>query len=405
MKRTELLLVSIFLYLLPSQAAGCTISLNRDITEPQPLVLTPGGGYGNSAFFLPSSGDTISLAENQLVDIACPNGNVLVNGGSLGSSTSQARCTGGRFVIGGQNVPFTAITCSVIPAHTARFTGSTCLSNYRQIEIGFAVGSRFLRIMSICFDQSQQNSLYSEFNLTRTIGGYQVGYPRPSWLQGSGFFSVSGVTVDTLYTRNRQRTTINGLLGLSASSYQYIAETSDLYLARGHLTAKADFLYGSQQRATFYFVNAAPQWQTFNGQNWNNLEQNVRDFASRQGLDLIVYTGTYGITTLPHATTGQDTELFLYVSGSTRAIPVPRLFWKVVYNPATKAGVVFIGVNNPYVVNSSRDIICTNVCNQFNWLTWKASDVQLGYSYCCSVPDFRRTVTTFPNIEVTQLLR
>ncbi|GJQ78069.1 hypothetical protein Trydic_g16000, partial [Trypoxylus dichotomus] len=382
----------------------CTISLNRDITEPQPLILRPEGGYGNDAFFLPSSGDTISLAENQLVDIACPNGNVLVNGGSLGSSTSQARCTAGRFVIGGQNVPFSAITCSTIPYHTARFTGSTCLSNYREIEIGFAVGNRFLRIMSICFDQNLQYSLYTEFNQTKTIGGYQSGFPRPSWIQGSGFFSVSGFSIDTLYTRNRQRITINALLGLSETSYQYIAETSDLFLARGHLAAKADFLYGAQQRATFYFVNAAPQWQTFNGQNWNYLEQNVRDFASRRGLDLIEYTGTYGVTTLPHAVTGQDTELFLYVTDSTKAIPVPRLFWKVLYDPIRKAGVVFIGVNNPYVVNPTRDIICTDICSQYSWLTWKPTEIQLGYSYCCSVSDFRRTVTTFPNIEVTQLL-
>lgn len=381
---------------------GCSISLNNDITEPQPLILTPQGGYGNDAFFLPSSGDRILLTDNQLVDIACPNGNVLVAGASLGSSTSQARCNAGNFVIGGRTVSFSAITCSTIPYHTARFTGNTCLTGYREIEIGFIVSSRFLTIMLLCFDQARQHTLYSQFNLTKTIGGYQTGYPRPSWLQGSWFFTVSGV--DSLYTRNQQRITINRLLGLSDSSYQYIAETSDLYLSRGHLTAKADFLFGAQHRATFYLVNAAPQWQTFNGRNWNNLEQDVRNYASRNAVDLVVYTGTHGVTTLLHSVTGAETELYLYVNGAARGIPVPRIFWKLVYDPVRKAGTVFIGVNNPYILNPSKDIICTNVCSQYSWLTWRATDVEDGYSYCCSVADFRRTVTTFPNLEVTQLL-
>lgn len=57
--------------------------------------------------------------------------------------------------------------------------------------------------------------------------------------------------------------------------------------------AKADFLHGSAQMATFWYTNAAPQWQTFNGNNWNALENDARSLAARLGKDLDVYTGTY----------------------------------------------------------------------------------------------------------------
>lgn len=45
--------------------------------------------------------------------------------------------------------------------------------------------------------------------------------------------------------------------------------------------------------ATFWYTNAAPQWQTFNGNNWNSLENDARSLAARLGKDLDVYTGTY----------------------------------------------------------------------------------------------------------------
>lgn len=64
-------------------------------------------------------------------------------------------------------------------------------------------------------------------------------------------------------------------------------------MSRGHLVAYSDFVFNTQQQATMVFVNANPQWQTFNGQNWNYLEQDVRAFVGRVNQDLIVYTGSH----------------------------------------------------------------------------------------------------------------
>jgi len=103
------------------------------------------------------------------------------------------------------------------------------------------------------------------------------------------------MSVDTLYTQITQWEIISGLLDSTLLGDQYIDPTIDYYLARRHHSAKDDYVDGSQQRATFHFVNIAPQWQTFNGGNWEALESSVRAYADKKKLDLVVYTGTYGL--------------------------------------------------------------------------------------------------------------
>jgi hypothetical protein len=59
------------------------------------------------------------------------------------------------------------------------------------------------------------------------------------------------MSVDTLYTRISQRQTISGLLGSTLLGDQFIYKTSNYYLARGHHSANADFVYGSQHSSQF----------------------------------------------------------------------------------------------------------------------------------------------------------
>jgi hypothetical protein len=42
-----------------------------------------------------------------------------------------------------------------------------------------------------------------------------------------------------------QRETIAGLIGSFGLSEKYVEATSDIFMARGHLAAKVDFIYGS----------------------------------------------------------------------------------------------------------------------------------------------------------------
>lgn len=64
-----------------------------------------------------------------------------------------------------------------------------------------------------------------------------------------------------------QRRTIGRILGSDKLASDIISNTTELYLARGHLTAKADYVFAALQMTTFYYINVAPQWQSFNNGN------------------------------------------------------------------------------------------------------------------------------------------
>ncbi|KAJ8877248.1 hypothetical protein PR048_021702 [Dryococelus australis] len=255
--------------------------------------------------------------------------------------------------------------------------------------------------MEVCFDQTLGNVIYTQFDLVKNIGGLQTGFPRPSWNRGTFYPHFNP---NTLYTRNQQLATVRSILGSAEQGSKYISSTSDYFLARGHLTAKTDYVYGSQHRATFYYVDAAPQWQVFNNGNWLTLENNVRRYASSRAVNLVVYTGTYGVTSLPDVH-NIERELWLYVNGTQRGLPVPKLFWKVVYNPINRSAAVFIGLNNPYIEKPGNDyIICPDVSSKISWLTWDKTNIKKGYSYACEVSAFRSVVNTLPAFTVSRLL-
>ncbi|PSN57821.1 hypothetical protein C0J52_04397 [Blattella germanica] len=384
---------------------GCSIGVNSDLPEPQPLLLIPGGSKDGYGFYLPDDNQgLVNINAGEDILLACAgNSNYIATLGS-GTKTALATCRSGTsFTINSKTYDFSNLKCNSYPYHVARKSGEKCYDGTKtHIEIGYEVGSDFYRVIDICFDESNLNALYSRFDLVSGIGGYQSGFPRPSFIQDSFY---PGLSVNDLYTKNTQRETISKLLGSTTLGNQYIASSGDYFMARGHLTAKADFVYGSVHRATFHFVNVAPQWQTFNGQNWNSLEMSVRTYADKNKLDLEVYTGTHGIATLPNVN-GVETELYLYVDdNNNKAIPVPNLYWKAVYNPKTQAGIVFVGINNPYVSNPKGDyLICQDVCSKVSWLQWDQTNIAKGYSYCCEVNDFRSKVDTLPQFTVTSLL-
>jgi len=386
--------------------SGCSISINNDLPEPQPLLLIPGGSKDGHGFYLPDgTDDLVKLATGQTVLLACPGNTNGFNNTNLGIKTAAATCdSGSMFYVNSVSYDFSNFACRSYPFHTARYSGSTCYDGTkRHIEVGFEVESDFYKLIDVCFDDVLYTTLYVQAAIVSGIAGYQSGFPRPSFIQDS-FYPI-GMSVNTIHTRIKQRETISGLLGSTLLGDQCIDATSDYYLARGHLSAKADYVYGSQQRATFHYVNVSPQWQTFNGGNWERLESSVRAYADKKKLDLVVYTGTYDVATLPNVN-GIETELYFYVdSNNNKAIPVPKLFWKAVYDPKSQAGVVFVGINNPYVSDLKGDyFICNDVCSKLSWVQWDQKNIEKGYSYCCEVDDFRSTVKYLPQFTVSGLL-
>lgn len=83
--------------------------------------------------------------------------------------------------------------------------------------------------------------------------------------------------------------------------------------------------------------------------------------------------------------------------------------FQVVYDASRQIGTAFVSINNPYYTEAEVQNLqfCTDRCRNnaaFNWIGWQPDRIDLGYSFCCSVDDFRRVVPYLPTLNITGLL-
>lgn len=368
------------------------------MNEPQPLVIVP----GTEQFLLPN--DTqgiIFLNKGDNIELYCSVSFYGLNSVKLRTLTCDS---GTRFIENGQSFEYKDLNCTNYPYHVAVRTGKTCFNNAAVLDVGFEVETRFLKVYEICFDEVLERTHYVTHEFTPPYATHQSNFPRPSFMS-TGYFN--GKPVDTLYTRVSQKKVIGEILNSTAQVDKYIPDTGDFYLARGHISAKSDFIFGSHHRATFWLMNAAPQWQVFNGGNWLAVEIGIKNFVADRNIEVDAYTGTWGTTTLldehnkPH-------EIFLAVDENNNGlIPVPKIYYKILVDRKTKNGIVLIGVNNPYLDLKeilSDYVICKDVGDQVNWVSWKKEDITAGYSYACDVNEFMAVVKHIPDLKVNGLL-
>lgn len=85
---------------------------------------------------------------------------------------------------------------------------------------------------------------------------------------------------------------------------------------------------------------------------------------------------------------------------------MPRLYYKVIIAESIDAGIVLIGVNNPYVSINSIDeyILCPDISDKINYIGWDRKNITAGYSYACSVSDFVKKVTSLPQLPIVNNL-
>jgi DNA/RNA non-specific endonuclease len=219
-------------------------------------------------------------------------------------------------------------------------------------------------------------------------------------------FFFRNIDPNNLYGSEVQVKTFDTLLG-TGQGKKYIDYNDYRFFSRGHLVAKADFLYLTLQRVTFHYANALPQWQKFNSLNWDKLEQQVRKFAGDYNHDLEVYTGGFEHSSLPN---GHNVKTDLFLSPD-RKMPVPRIFWKIVYHRTNRAGIAFIGLNNPYQEASEAEhllnIVCEDISERVKWLHIKVKerkDVKRGYLYTCDMNKLHTTLLDNPILPVTSIL-
>lgn len=314
------------------------------------------------------------------------------------TSSTFATCqSNGQFLIDAVVQDFVTFTCAKLPTHSVRSTGRSCYGGATILEVGFDLGDgRFASIMETCHDNIIETNHWVHHLISPANAGFQTGFPRPSFKTG-GFFNSKNV--DNLYTKNNQRAVFGSILGSSEIALELVHETGDTYLARGHQAAKADYIFGSQQDGTFYFVNAAPQWQSFNAYNWERVENSVKTMSADRGISLDVYTGTYGVVSFPDIN-GVPRELYLDTSSGSGQIPVPKIFYKILIEEVTGNGIAIIGVNNVHATLAEIQesyIFCNDIAAGINWINWDIHNIARGYMYACEVNEFAAVVGHLPS--------
>ncbi|GJQ81831.1 hypothetical protein Trydic_g370 [Trypoxylus dichotomus] len=324
----------------------CEISVKDDVGNPPPLLIEE--KRGKPAFALPDPNTgKITVAERNSVQIYCPQTTVLIIGKPINTDLAPITCVKGKFRYGGKIYPVSAFRCQTTPKSVAQYTGSSCLRHHKEFKIGYNYKKDFLILIKGCFDTNDQITLYTISTIPKAINVAKQIQERKCWTVGA-FYTIPNI--NDIYSKANQTISINTQLSLPPTSTKYVA--SNRYLARGHLTAKTDFIYGAQQDATFICINAVPQWQTLNAGNWKKLETNLKDLATVRGRDLKIVTGMSDILSYPNDQTGRQTALYMYADRQQKAIPIPKYIWKIAYIEATKEGIAFVGVNDPYFTNA-----------------------------------------------------
>uniref|UniRef100_A0A2M4BML1 Putative alkaline nuclease n=1 Tax=Anopheles marajoara TaxID=58244 RepID=A0A2M4BML1_9DIPT len=382
---TPIMLIVITLSFVPA----CSISLHRDLTIMQPLLLKP----GSREFIWPRlNSSTVELDYGQPLELFCSHG--FRKGSPPGIAKSAIVTCEGNDELGyaKESYNISHFACQRPVYHVAQRTGGQCYGGSTLIRIGFELDhpERFVQLYEVCFDEVQLHSHYVRYNLNPHNGHHQRAVKRPSFLQGNFYADLK---MNTLYSFTKQHATVQRILGTQARADAVLDSKRGLFLSRGHLAAKSDFIFGSHQRASFWLMNVAPQWQRFNAFNWQRIETAVKEYVAANDRWLTVYTGTYGVLELPDGN-GDPQRIFLdYDPGRDPPgrIPVPKLFYKVLIDEQNHAGLALIGVNNPHATPeeiAEQYVVCKDVSGAIDWIHWKRESIADGYSYACDVNEF-----------------
>merc|ERR1712121_7380 len=275
-----------------------------------------------------------------------------------------------------------------------------------RVSLGWQLGDSYIEQIHACVDTKFAGTLWTNHTVHGASIDFQDKDPvRPAFrVDTSGtnrFFPWTTSTgLNSLYSKRKENSTVESELDgvKTILEGEAIIETSSSgtnYFAKGHLAPDAAFIYNVQQDATYYFINVAPQFQSFNNGNWKALEGGVRDLGAKLGRDLVVTTGTHEVLEYPDKN-NNPTDIFLARIESF--VPAPKYYWKVVQDPETKTAAAFIGLNDPHT-NVAPLELCKNRCNEMSsWVDWGINNLDSGYMYCCSVEDAAKAIKAIPDM-------
>lgn len=146
--------------------------------------------------------------------------------------------------------------------------GVDCANNGRGtlVRVGWQLNSDFIPLYEMCHDKvTTVNYFSTHVIIGRSVDADDKANTRPSFRQ-AGYYP--GLDVNDALGPAQQNKTIARTVGSETLAVKYFNQKKNFFLARGHLAPDGDFIDAASQDATYYYLNMAPQWQSFNGGNW-----------------------------------------------------------------------------------------------------------------------------------------
>ncbi|ROT83819.1 deoxyribonuclease I [Penaeus vannamei] len=382
-------------------AAGedCVFDKNADFPKISPLIMDSG-----LKFVLPAKENDsvlIRIPTGTALTLACPGSSIK---GQDTKESVSATCVGGNVLsVDGKEKKLSDLGCKKKPKSTILSRLDFCGADAAGVlaSVGFQFGEdEFHEVISVCYEGNNETTLYSKHTIHgANIDAKDVDPKRPSFKTSKGFFNVS---MKTCYEKKNQRQLLQDLLQDNSLAETYFFPKKQYYFAKGHLAPDADFVTEAEQDATYYYINAVPQWQAFNNGNWKYLEMATRTLAEYLGTDLEIYTGAWGVLELDNVK-AKPVEVYLGLTVQERVVPAPAVTWKVIHDKKNSRAAAVVGVNNPHITSPPTPL-CSDLCSSLPWIDFDVHDLGHGYTYCCTVEDLRASIPHVPDLGDVSLL-
>nr|UVJ48450.1 dsRNase2 [Hyphantria cunea] len=314
------LLVLMLINLISDVKTDCVLSLKHDFGSPGPVLIR------NGRYLEPEVGGDFKFRRSETVLVACPGDRqrVILNNETSGYDAIEAHCIiNSTFRVDRKILQFKNIRCKSQPFFTTEKTNGTCASESELYGVGYKIKNVFYPLYSACFDKNLLHTHYVRHQLSPKSIYMQTGLKRPKFVEGDLFDKVS---ISSIYKLNNQKSRLDVILGTNMGD-KYLSQNQAL--TRGHLAARADYTTSAETRATFHYVNTAPQWKRGNAGDWAALEDALRRRVQAYGSEILVFTGAHGVMTLPDKRDRMK-EIYLHTdANNNEQLPVPMYFYKV----------------------------------------------------------------------------
>ncbi|CAG9782573.1 unnamed protein product [Diatraea saccharalis] len=351
----------------------CFLNMEEGFMTTQPIMVEP--RFLRAPQFEISNGFVRIPTEESLL-LYCPSGF-----SNIPRSEVIATCEGDmNFNIEGRTFKYSELNCQEEVTPLIRRTGSQCSSeNTEKVLVGFEIRGEFLEVYEICMDKATNTPVYAKTKIHRSI-------PDVSSKNDFKWFGddSSELNFDDIYDCNRQ---INDISSRLRKWFHF--EDRCCFKSR-KLVNPRDLIAGISQKTAYTYLNVVPQWSTCGTENWDILEDKIRNLAKSSYDDLVVWTGISEHLTINNAASIAENINLFDATGHQQA--VPQYLWKVVQNPATRSSLAIVQVNMPDLTISEafRHMLCRDICRDIPWmadqLTWR--DPTKGFTFCCSLDEF-----------------